>query len=440
MHPITARQSSAGSLPPEISRLDFLDATRAFALVLGIVFHACLSFTPSFMGWAVQDISTSPLVGMFFTVSHSFRMETFFLLAGFFAHVMLHRKGTADFVRSRAIRIGVPFVVGWFLLRPLLVSGWIMGSASLRGDYHFWPGIRDGFESLKSLPAGIFTGSHLWFLYYLALITAMTLVLRGVMKLSGSWGGAMAKRSDGVVAWLAHSRLSLPVLVIPTAVTLWFMRFWAVDTPDQTLLPNLPVTLLYGGFFLLGWMFGRQPDAITGFVRLTPERWILAGVGIAATILLGGIEQDPGHPHYAAAHVEFAASYAVTMWSLVSLTIGVFKKSCSEPRLWTRYVADSSYWLYLIHLPIVVWLQVAFAEVHLHWSVKLAFITTITLAVALLSYDLFVRSTWIGWILNGRRRERAVTPFVLRTVRLPWRGKQLRPATATGRPGRIVEF
>jgi len=128
------------------------------------------------------------------------------------------------------------------------------------------------------------------------------------------------------------------------------------------------------------------------------------------------------------------------MWSLVSLTIGVFKKSCSEPRLWTRYVADSSYWLYLIHLPIVVWLQVAFAEVHLHWSVKLAFITTITLAVALLSYDLFVRSTWIGWILNGRRRERAVTPFVLRTVRLPWRGKQLRPATATGRPGRIVEF
>src|SRR5205814_10019768 len=30
-------------------------------------------------------------------------------------------------------RIAVPFVVGWFILHPLVVSGWIMGSASLRG-------------------------------------------------------------------------------------------------------------------------------------------------------------------------------------------------------------------------------------------------------------------------------------------------------------------
>ena len=28
------------------ARLDYLDATRAFALLLGIVFHASLSFTP----------------------------------------------------------------------------------------------------------------------------------------------------------------------------------------------------------------------------------------------------------------------------------------------------------------------------------------------------------------------------------------------------------
>ena len=116
------------------NRLDFLDATRAFALLLGIVFHACMSFMPVFMGWAVQDVSTSPLVGMFMAVSHAFRMETFFLLAGFFGHLTLRRKGVGEFARSRVFRIVVPFVVGWFLLRPLLVSGWIMGNASLRGD------------------------------------------------------------------------------------------------------------------------------------------------------------------------------------------------------------------------------------------------------------------------------------------------------------------
>src|SRR6478736_4805504 len=164
--------------PPCGPRLDYLDATRAFALLLGVVFHASLSFTPYFMGWAVQDISTGQGVADFFLVSHSFRMELFFLLAGFFSCGLLRRQGLGGFLRSRAVRLGVPFVAGWFLLRPLVVSGWIMGAASLRGDYDFWAGLRDGFATLKQLPAGIFTGSHLWFLYYLLLVTGLVLGLR----------------------------------------------------------------------------------------------------------------------------------------------------------------------------------------------------------------------------------------------------------------------
>jgi glucan biosynthesis protein C len=230
---------------PASSRLDYLDATRAFALVLGVVFHASLSFMPTFMGWAVQDISTSPLVSRFMTVSHSFRMEAFFLLAGFFGHVTFHRKGAREFVRTRVLRIVVPFVVGWFILRPLVVSGWIMGGASLRGDYDFWAGIRAGFQTLSSLPAGIFTGTHLWFLYYLAMITALTLVFRGLMTTTGSWYGAVVRRADAFVAWLANSWLCPPVLVVPTAVTLWFMRFWGMDTPDKTLKPHIPVIIVY---------------------------------------------------------------------------------------------------------------------------------------------------------------------------------------------------
>src|SRR4030095_16467801 len=130
MTPPAAQTPFAVTQNADNYRLDYLDATRAFALVLGVVFHASLSFAPVFMGWAVQDISTSPLVAIFIAVSHSFRMETFFLLAGFFSHLTLHRKGVAEFVRSRALRIVVPFVVGWFILRPLVVCGWIMGYAS----------------------------------------------------------------------------------------------------------------------------------------------------------------------------------------------------------------------------------------------------------------------------------------------------------------------
>ena len=421
-----AQTTFAASPNADNSRLDYLDATRAFALMLGIVFHASLSFMPIFMGWAVQDVSTGPLVAMFMTVSHSFRMETFFLLAGFFSHLMFHRKGAGEFVRSRLLRIVVPFVVGWFILRPLVVSGWIMGSASLRGDVDVWAGLRGGFQSLSTLPAGIFAGSHLWFLYYVALITALALALRGLLTVTGSWYGALVRRADAVVAWLANSPVSLVILAVPTAAALWFMRFWGMDTPDQ-LLPNIPALVIYGGFFVLGWMLSRQRELLSQFARLTPQRWILAGLGIAAILLLGEIERDPGHPHYVAAHVTYALSYALTMWSLVFLTIGVFQKLCSRPNAFVRYVADSSYWMYLIHLPIVIWLQIAVAELPLHWSLKLALVSTATIAIALLTYDLFVRSTFIGWVLNGRRRDRVLASWIFSNARQLWPGKPLSP-------------
>ena len=422
----TAQPPFAASPIADNSRLDYLDATRAFALVLGIVFHACQSFMPVFMGWAVQDISTSPLVAMFMTVSHSFRMEAFFLLAGFFSHLTFHRKSAGEFVRSRVLRIVVPFVVGWFFLRPLVISGWIMGSASLRGDVDVWAGLLGGFQRLSTLPAGIFAGSHLWFLYYLVLITALVLAVRASLSTTGSWQALMVRRADALVAWLANSRVSLVILAVPTAAGLWFMRFWGMDTPDKSLLPQVPTLAIYGGFFVLGWMLSRQRELISEFARLTPQRWILAVFGIAAFLLLGEIERDPGHPHYVAAHIAYAVSYALTMWSLVFLTIGVFKKLCPRPNAFVRYVADSSYWMYLIHLPIVVWLQVAVAELPLHWSLKLAFISTVTIALSLLTYDLFVRSTFIGWVLNGRRRDRVMASWVLRSIRHLWNGKILR--------------
>lgn len=60
--------------------------------------------------------------------------------------------------------------------------------------------------------------------------------------------------------------------------------------------------------------------------------------------------------------------------------------------------------MYLIHLPIVVWLQVAVAERPLHWSLKLAIVAVATIAFSLFTYALFVRSTFLGQVLNGRRR------------------------------------
>src|SRR5690606_492626 len=99
-------------------RLHSLDAVRGFALLLGVLFHAGLSFVPGMIPglWAIVDSSPSTSLSVVLFTSHIFRMTLFFFIAGFFARLAFHRKGTRAFWADRAKRIAVPLVVGWIVL------------------------------------------------------------------------------------------------------------------------------------------------------------------------------------------------------------------------------------------------------------------------------------------------------------------------------------
>ena len=68
-----------------------------------------------------------------------------------------------------------------------------------------------------------------------------------------------------------------------------------------------------------------------------------------------------------------------------------------------RYVADASYWLYLVHIPVVMALQVAVSQLPWAWWIKFPLILGVTFPLLFASYHLFVRYSFIGAILNGRR-------------------------------------
>src|SRR5512140_2721880 len=90
-------------------RLYALDAVRAGALLLGVVFHATMSLLPGQQIWLTRDWE-SPALAVVFFVSHLFRMSLFFLIAGFFGRMSCERLGTKGFVRDRLKRIGIPLV------------------------------------------------------------------------------------------------------------------------------------------------------------------------------------------------------------------------------------------------------------------------------------------------------------------------------------------
>ena len=90
---------------PNGERLHALDAVRSFALLLGVAFHAMLSFIPGMPPglWAMNDNSPSPFLGDASFVAHSFRMTLFFFIAGYFARVLHQRVGCRFIVASEFV-------------------------------------------------------------------------------------------------------------------------------------------------------------------------------------------------------------------------------------------------------------------------------------------------------------------------------------------------
>ena len=66
-------------------------------------------------------------LGVLFFAIHVFRMTTFFLIAGFFAHLSFHRRGACGFIKDRLQRIALPLVVGWPILFAAMACGHVLG-------------------------------------------------------------------------------------------------------------------------------------------------------------------------------------------------------------------------------------------------------------------------------------------------------------------------
>lgn len=385
-------------------RLHSMDAVRTLALLLGVVFHASLSFVPVFIGWAVMDINTSAWASWFVMIAHSFRMELFFLIAGYFSHLTYRKYGGRQFLKNRLFRLGVPLVCAWFVLRALLVSGWIMGAQSMRGEANISNALVAGVESLLVGEGGWFVGTHLWFLYYLILASVLILLLSRLADVGGQPGRTLKQRFTDFTHWCSHFPWSLMVLALPVTLCLWFMSRWGVDTPDKSLLPHWPVLALYTGFFGLGWMLNQTKQALGAFTQFRWRTLFIAIITSALCLSLAPFEAQPFHPQYRWLKLAYCFSYALMMWSLVILTMGICQRLFATPNRVMSYLAESAYWVYLIHLPIVVYLQVAFAELPLYWLLKLTTISVLTLLLSLLLYHAFVRNSFIGAVLNGRRQ------------------------------------
>ena len=387
-------------------RLHALDAARGFALLLGIVFHTTVSFLPGPPGaaiWMVMDNSRSVALGVVFFVVHIFRMTTFFVIAGFFAHMSFHKKGLGVFIKDRLKRIGVPLVVGWPFLFAAILGVSIWGALTMAHGAKLPPP-----PAYPGFPA--FPLTHLWFLYMLLLLYAATLSLRGLVALIDR-AGRLRRGADAVVRRLVENPAGLVVLAAPTALALFLQPHWlqwfGIMTPDSSLVPNAAAATGFFTAFGFGFLLHRQLDLLAVWRR----RWLLnlalaIGFTAAALALAGVTPLLTTAPHDGRTAL-YAACYTLAIWTWSTGAIGMALRFLDTYSATRRYIADASYWLYLVHVPLVMALQVAVSQLSWPWPAKFALILGITFPLLFASYHLLVRFTFIGRILNGRRESRS---------------------------------
>jgi surface polysaccharide O-acyltransferase-like enzyme len=362
------------------ARIVAFDRARTFIILLVLLHHSVINYTWFGHGdpkrWLGFD-----LVVLF---NDSFFMAFMFLISGLFVRDSLARKGWAIFLRDRAWRLGVPFLISVFVLMPVayyptFLRYHLPGTTDF-GFLHFW---------WHTLTVGPWPSGPAWFLWVLLALDVMAAAV---------WSMAPGIiDAAGRVIYAARDR---PMLA--------FVVFLIVSTAAY-----LPMHLAFGDISWLEW--GRFPLPIQTSRILLYAAYFFTGVGVGAVNLRGGLLAENGElakrwPVWLAfafvfylailvavyAHHNWVADFdspplwwkvgygfAFAMYSAaMAFTVSAIFLRFAEGWSLLDAMQPSAYGIYLLHYIPIIWLQYAVYDTSFPAFVKFAIVFSGTLSMS----------------------------------------------------------
>ena len=349
---------------------------RMFLTLMVVAHHAALAYHPyappppsslnSQLIWGafpVVDSHRAPGVDLFVGFNDTFFMSLMFLVSGVFVWSSLKRKGAAGFLRDRALRLGIPFIVSAALLAPLAYYPTYIQTHSHSGFWQQW-------LKIGSWPAG-----PAWFLWVLL---ALGVVAAAAYRLAPGWGTALGRVIERIstrpivffMALIAVSALAY----LPMAATFDPMS-WMHVGPFFAQTSRL---LLYAAYFFIGagvgaYGMGRGLVASDGKLARRWPLWTLASlfsyvfaIGVFLTIIATLAKGGPGPVLKTLGNFSFVLSCGASSFAFLALFVRFTRNG--------NRVADSlsanAYGIYLLHYFCVSWLQLALVNTNLPGAVK----------------------------------------------------------------------
>ncbi len=383
-----------------LTRVHALDAARGLALLIGIFYHALESLIPFNIYNVVQDTQTSTLLDGVYYLCHIFRMQVFFLMAGYFARLLYYHQGPQGFIANRIKRLVIPFLIFWPINYILITGLWVWSirrSSGLPVEQAFAK-LPPEFRFVEGFPL-----MHLWFLYFLIIFCLGVFLFHPLVSRWLNSSQKLSSTTNQVLAFIMArwwGCLALACLMIGPMLKM--SPFFGVDTSGSSLWPQWPPFVLYGLYFTVGWLLHRQPDLLINLrkFKVTNLFFSVLFVSILFTLKLLYDPIDLENSRWLSVLMNLSYTFASMLFACTFLGYALAYFSSPNPQV--RYLSDSSYWGYLIHFPIVIFFQILVAPYYWHWSIKLFIIVVPTFIILALTYIFSVRSKWFGILFNKR--------------------------------------
>jgi len=370
-------------------------------MLLGIVLHAALPYMPSAEGYWPTDGSSSRLIDIIFQFIHIWRMPLFFILAGFFANLTISKKSWKYWWTNRCLRIGLPLLVFTPLLSLTLPTIFSYGKT---GELVF-------FYSTDGRPY------HLWFLWHLLFFAAFTVISGPSYLLGSRIFHRLTGRSFGSLKHLldrAFRTLFRVFLKSRIPVPLMILCFFLSIPTGGDLITNPVITGLY---FILGYSLFTNRFLLS-FIKSYWYYYLLSAIAVFGVYITSFFpfitdlfqELFPGLmaiPEGADNSLFKDLLYMSRISAAILFSyafIGLFEVKYNSYNAALRFISDGSYWMYIVHLPVVSFLTFSMFNLNIFPEMKFLIAIVTTSTICLITYKYLVRSTLLGLILNGKRQ------------------------------------
>jgi surface polysaccharide O-acyltransferase-like enzyme len=364
-------------VPKARSRNAPIDHARSFLTLVVLLHHAVIPYTyfghtdaKSWIGFDAVILATD-----------SFFMAMFFFLSGLFVWPSLAHKTLAAHLHDRLLRLGLPFAIAAFTIIPIAYYAIALRQHPGIGFSEFW---------WKTITVGPWPSGPVWFIWVLLVFDLVATLLYQLSPRALDPINRLSMQAFERPARLFLFMLAVTAIIYIPGRTYFGPGRWFSFGPFDVQAGRV---LFYASYFFIGAAIGlanfdRGLLSADGRLAKSSGTWSIAAL-VPYCLMWGLIyikREILGNPVFlphwyeASYGLFFAAFSAAILFAIMGFFLG-----SKRPWMLLDRMQGDAYGMFLVHYPIVLWLQYWLFDYDLPAIVKaiIAFVLTVALSWAL---------------------------------------------------------